>query len=155
MEYVEGTPITAYCDAHQLPIAERIELFQTVAEAVQHAHQNLVVHRDLKPSNILVTDDGRVKLLDFGIAKLLEPDAAADPARTRTRWMTPHYAAPEQFECEHRPRDADDDADGTEDEQENESDDEAEEGGDPIQLLRILRLIEERIQIGRYNIAKT
>src|SRR5581483_6064599 len=71
MEYVEGKPITNYCDTQALPVAERLKLFRRVCSAVHYAHQNLVVHRDLKPSNILITADGTPKLLDFGIAKLL------------------------------------------------------------------------------------
>ncbi|MEM6335703.1 MAG: serine/threonine-protein kinase, partial [Bacteroidota bacterium] len=98
MEYVEGVPITRYCDEHRLSIDERLRLFATVCGAVQYAHQNLIVHRDLKPGNILVADDGTVKLLDFGIAKLLDPDFGGVEARTRTemRVMTPEYASPEQ-----------------------------------------------------------
>jgi eukaryotic-like serine/threonine-protein kinase len=97
MELVEGRPITEYCETRALPVSERVRLFATVCDAVQYAHQNLVVHRDLKPSNILVTDDGTAKLLDFGIAKLLDPTALT-PAETRThmRLMTPDYASPEQ-----------------------------------------------------------
>jgi non-specific serine/threonine protein kinase/serine/threonine-protein kinase len=102
MEYVEGRPVTEYCDARKLSIPERLRLFRTVCSAVQHAHQNLIVHRDLKPSNILVTADGRPKLLDFGIAKLLDPgqDGDADATATALRAMTPEYASPEQVKGE-------------------------------------------------------
>ncbi len=98
MEYVEGVPLTAYCEARGLDTAQRLQLFGDVCEAVQYAHQNLIVHRDLKPSNILVTGDGRVKLLDFGIAKLLDDTMAPEVPLTRTGMhvMTPEYAAPEQ-----------------------------------------------------------
>jgi non-specific serine/threonine protein kinase/serine/threonine-protein kinase len=99
MEYVEGQPITDYCDTHRLTIAERLKLFRPVCAAVHYAHQNLVVHRDLKPSNILITADGTPKLLDFGIAKLLNPELSAqtiDPTATALRLMTPEYASPEQ-----------------------------------------------------------
>ena len=81
MEYVDGLPITEYCDDRQLDIPARLRLFVDVCAAVQHAHQNLVIHRDLKPSNILVSADGRVHLLDFGIAKLIDPAAAAKRRR--------------------------------------------------------------------------
>ena len=105
MEYVRGTPIDEYCDARGLSVKARLALFIEVAEAVQAAHQHLVVHRDLKPSNILVTEEGAVKLLDFGIAKLLDaseaaPGAEAPLTRTGQRWMTPEYAAPEQVSGE-------------------------------------------------------
>jgi serine/threonine-protein kinase len=100
MEYVEGAPIDRYCDERRLPIEERLELFCRVCAAVQYAHRNLVVHRDLKPANILVTPEGRVKLLDFGIAKLLASDgadaSAASLTMTGERLMTPLYASPEQ-----------------------------------------------------------
>ena len=95
MEYVEGIPIDRYCDAHILSVDRRLRLFEAVCEAVHYAHQNLVVHRDLKPSNILVTEDGKVKLLDFGIAKLLSEEADR-LTQTGVRVMTPEYAAPEQ-----------------------------------------------------------
>ncbi len=100
MEYVDGRPITEYCDAAGLPLERRLELFLLVADAVRYAHGQLVVHRDIKPSNILVAVDGRVKLLDFGIAKILEGDDAEEPealTRTGVRILTPEYASPEQL----------------------------------------------------------
>ena len=98
MEYVEGTPITDYCEEHALPVRRRLELFCSVCAAVQYAHQNLIVHRDLKPGNILVTADGIPKLLDFGIAKLLESER--DATVTVLRLMTPECASPEQVRGE-------------------------------------------------------
>jgi len=103
LEYVDGVPITEYCDEHRCPIAERLRLFVDAARAVQYAHTKLVVHRDIKPSNIMVTPDGRVKLLDFGIAKLLDPkvDPSSLPlTRTGFRPLTPEYASPEQVRGE-------------------------------------------------------
>jgi eukaryotic-like serine/threonine-protein kinase len=101
MEYVDGTPITDYCQTHHTPRQERLRLFRAVCDAVHFAHRHLVIHRDLKPSNILVTADGAVKLLDFGIAKqLAETDSDVDVTRTGMRPMTPAYAAPEQLRGE-------------------------------------------------------
>ena len=101
MELIDGEPIDRYCESRALSIGARLAMFATVCEATQYAHRSLVVHRDLKPSNILVTSDGEVKLLDFGLAKLLEQrsDGSA-PAVTTQRWMTPEYAAPEQVRGE-------------------------------------------------------
>ena len=97
MEYIEGDVLTRYCEAHELSAAQRIELFRTICGAVQAAHRSLVVHCDLKPSNILVTAEGVPKLLDFGIARLLDVrDDSADPLTVAPRPMTPAYACPEQ-----------------------------------------------------------
>ncbi|MEK8034107.1 serine/threonine-protein kinase [Ideonella sp. DXS29W] len=100
LEYVEGLPITTYCDEKQLPLRARIDLFLQVLEAIQYAHARLVVHRDLKPSNIFVTHDGQVRLLDFGIATLLD-DGESPRSHAPTEWahapMTPDYASPEQI----------------------------------------------------------
>jgi eukaryotic-like serine/threonine-protein kinase len=103
MEYVEGLPIDRHCDENCLNVQERLVLFLKVADAVQHAHRHLIVHRDIKPSNIVVTRDGAVRLLDFGIAKLLDPSSlahAAPPTRDIGRLMTPEYATPEQVRGE-------------------------------------------------------
>ena len=100
MEYVDGAPITDYCDNNRLSIQERLQLFSVVCETVHYAHRHLVIHRDLKPSNILVTTDGDVKLLDFGVAKLLTKDEHApltQLTKSEMRILTPGYAAPEQF----------------------------------------------------------
>ncbi|MEP7243426.1 MAG: serine/threonine-protein kinase [Gammaproteobacteria bacterium] len=98
LEYVEGVPITQYCDRLQFTVTRRLELFLQVLDAVRYAHAHLVIHRDIKPSNILVSADGRVHLLDFGIAKMLHRDAPADAG---TQWgggaLTPDYASPEQI----------------------------------------------------------
>jgi eukaryotic-like serine/threonine-protein kinase len=95
MERVEGEPIDRYCDRHRLDVSARLELFLQVCAAVQHAHGRLVVHRDLKPGNILVDAAGRPKLLDFGLARLLEP--GAEQTATQLRIFTPAFASPEQI----------------------------------------------------------
>ena len=103
MEYIDGLPIDVYCDRNGVTTRERLELFCKVCAAIQFAHQNLVVHRDIKPGNILVTSDGVPKLLDFGIAKLLDPAAFSltiDLTRAEFRPMTPEYASPEQIRGE-------------------------------------------------------
>lgn len=102
LEYVDGLPIDRYCHVHGLDIEARIRLFLDVLAAVAHAHQRLILHRDLKPSNILVTADGQVKLLDFGIAKLMDdatqPAAATELTQLAGSAFTPQYAAPEQIQ---------------------------------------------------------
>ena len=100
MEFVKGEPITAWVDSHSAPIAERLWLFLEVCSAVQFAHRNLVVHRDLKPGNILVDSDGRARLLDFGIARLLDDADVEGSTRTEHLMLTPEYAAPEQIRGE-------------------------------------------------------
>lgn len=98
MEYVEGTRIDSYCNINGLSLPDRLALIKKILDAIEYAHSNLVIHRDLKPNNILVTESGDVKILDFGIAKLLDEDADPDEPLTRTgqRLWTPQYAAPEQ-----------------------------------------------------------
>ncbi|HLT90105.1 MAG TPA: serine/threonine-protein kinase [Woeseiaceae bacterium] len=99
MEYIDGIRIDEYCDRHRLSIRERLELFRVICDAVHYAHQALVVHRDIKPSNILVTAKGEPKLLDFGIAKLVDAEGVAGDGLTRTgvAVLTPEHASPEQL----------------------------------------------------------
>ncbi|MGE3467089.1 MAG: protein kinase [Pyrinomonadaceae bacterium] len=103
MDYIDGVQLYRYCDRQKLDIGERLRLFCRICEAVEYAHQKLVIHRDLKPSNILNTNDGSPRLLDFGIAKLLDPELAVDtlqPTATALRMMTVDYASPEQIRGE-------------------------------------------------------
>jgi serine/threonine protein kinase/tetratricopeptide (TPR) repeat protein len=100
MEYVEGAPLDEYLRTNDLPLADRLDLFRQICEAVEYAHSRLIVHRDLKPSNILITKNGTPKLLDFGIAKILDADADAGDTRTGIFAFTPNYAAPEQVRGE-------------------------------------------------------
>ena len=105
LEHVDGQTIEEYCDDRGLPVEHRIRLFLNVVDAVAHAHANLIVHRDIKPANVLVSTEGEVKLLDFGIAKLIEPDTGWNNATAETSALTreggavltPEYAAPEQL----------------------------------------------------------
>lgn len=102
MEFVEGEPITVFCDQNRLNLNARLVLFLKVCSAVAYAHRNLIVHRDLKPSNILVTVEGEPKLLDFGLAKLVDDNLSSDIKQTQTafRALTPAYASPEQLKNE-------------------------------------------------------
>ena len=100
MEYVDGQPVTEFCETRKLDLKSRLRLFITICEAVEHAHRNMVVHRDLKPGNVLVTSEGVPKLLDFGIAKLLTPDSGRETTVLLGRMVTPGYASPEQMRGE-------------------------------------------------------
>ncbi len=97
LEYIDGDPLLAYCDAHALDITRRLQLFLGVADGVDAAHRRLILHRDIKPSNVMVGRDGRVRLLDFGVSTLLE-GGDDEGATTRSHWLTPEYASPEQLQ---------------------------------------------------------
>jgi tetratricopeptide (TPR) repeat protein/predicted Ser/Thr protein kinase len=97
LEFVDGQPIDRWADQRRLTVDERLALFADVVEAVGYAHRNLIVHRDIKPSNVLVDGEGHVRLVDFGIAKLLDPARSGALTRTQAQMMTPEYASPEQF----------------------------------------------------------
>ncbi len=99
MEHIEGMPIDVYCARHRLPLRQRLVLFRELCGAVAHAHRHLIVHRDIKPSNVLVSNDGQVKLLDFGIAKPIDK-GDQDATQSSTRLLTPHNASPEQLRGE-------------------------------------------------------
>ena len=110
MEFVEGIPITKYCDQLKFNIEERLQLFRKICDAVSYIHQNSIIHRDLKPSNILVTDDGAPKLLDFGIARILMPQGlltTVEQTATGVQLFTPQYASPEQVRGERGTRSSD------------------------------------------------
>jgi serine/threonine-protein kinase len=100
MEYIEGTDLRSYCDENKLDVDSRLRLFLTVCNAVSYAHERLVLHRDLKPANVLVAHDGTVKLLDFGVAKLIGEEHAPETTIVGQRLFTPEYAAPEQISGE-------------------------------------------------------
>ena len=97
MEYVDGTPLVDYCDGRRMSLGDRIRLFVRIAQAVAYAHSRLVIHRDIKPSNVLVTQLGEPKLLDFGVAKILDPAVETEATRPGGRWMTPEFASPEEL----------------------------------------------------------
>ena len=103
MEYIQGRPIDRHCDEHNLSVRERLELFLTVCSAVEYAHERRIIHRDIKPENILITSQGVPKLLDFGIAKVLDPEQWTEsfaPTGSLVRLMTPEYASPEQVRAQ-------------------------------------------------------
>ena len=100
MEYVNGTPVDSYCKKHNCSIDQKLNIFINILEAVRYAHENLVIHRDLKPGNIFIDNSGNVKILDFGISKLIKDNEDQSLTKTGVRLLTPHYAAPEQVRQE-------------------------------------------------------